>query len=425
MTEPRTLVERELERVQPPTVTLEGFHRRRARKHRNERITAGGVALAIAAAGIVFAVGALRTTGSSMPATGGTGSIVFLDHGTLMLKPVGGDPAQPLVRAGATLQGPGGTTRAGRGVRPAFAWSPDGTRVAFAWGDLVEQDGSSRWDMVYAASIPDGKAEFVNSCGAGTPGGVCTEIAWSPDGDELAWTLGDGSLWVTQVGAQGGSNVAARVTDFAWSPDGDELAIVQSPGDVGVVAMTSMSEFPTEPVAEVSGSPSALAWSPDGATLLVSTNADSSEGSDVIIAIDRRTGRQTTIVDGGRDRFLADASWSPDGTLISWAAFLGRPSFGGPGAPFEAEIWVANADGSDAHRIYATGCCVAGMAEHAFTGPTFSSDGESLAFSVIGDREDLPDDTGVLVVNLDGSDVRHVSESGILPTWQPGPREEG
>ena len=84
---------------------------------------------------------------------------------------------------------------------------------------------------------------------------------------------------------------------------------------------------------------------------------------------------------------------------------------------------MANADGSGAHRIYATGCCAAAMTEHAFTGPTFSPDGTSIAFSVIGDREDLPNDTGVLVVNLDGTDVRQVSESGISPTWQPLPQE--
>ena len=425
MTDPRTLVERELVRVKPPTLTLDGFHRRRDRKRRNERIAAAGMALAIVAAGLAFAASMLRTTDTTMPADTRSGSILFLDHGNLMLKPAGDGPVQPLVRAGATLEGPGGATRAGRGVQPVFAWSPDGTQVAFAWGDLADQEGStSRWDMVFSAGIPDGTAEFVNSCGAGSPGGVCTEIAWSPDGDEIAWTLADGSLWVTRVGSQGGSNVAAPVTGFAWSPDGDELAIVQPPGEVRVVAMTSPTEFPTELVAEVAGSPNGpLVWSPDGTTLLVTNKGDSSAESDDITAIDRQTGRETTIVDGGRDRFLADASWSPDGALITWSAFPGRQSFGGPGPPFEAEIWVANADGSGAHRIYTTGCCVAGMTEHAFTGPTFSPDGTSIAFSVIGDREDLPNDTGVLVVNLDGTDVRQVSESGISPTWQPLPQE--
>jgi Tol biopolymer transport system component len=424
MTDPRTLIERELERVEPTTVTLDGFHRRRARKHRNGRIAAGGVAIAIAAAGIAFAIGALRATDTSMPADAHGGSIVFLDHGNLLLKPAGDGPVRPLVRAGATLQGPGGTTFAGRGVQPVFAWSPDGTRVAFAWGDLTEHEGStSRWDMVFAADVLEGKTEFVNSCG-GSPRGVCTEIEWSPEGDEIAWTLADGTLWVTRVGSQSGSNVAARVRDFAWSPDGHELAIVRSHGEVRVVEVTSPSAFPSEPVAQVSGSPGPLAWSPDGTTLLVTDSADSSEGSDVIIAIDRRTGRETTIVDGGRDRFLAaEASWSPDGTLITWAAFPGRRSFGGPGSPFAAEIWVANADGSNAHRIYVTGCCVAGMTEHAFTGPAFSPDGTSIAFSVIGDREDLPNDTGVVVVNIDGTNVRQVSPTGIFPAWQPLPEE--
>jgi hypothetical protein len=92
MTDVRTLVERELVRVKPPTLTLDGFHRRRDRKRRNERIAAAGMALAIVAAGLAFAASMLRTTDTTMPADTGSGSIVFLDHGNLMLKPAGDGP---------------------------------------------------------------------------------------------------------------------------------------------------------------------------------------------------------------------------------------------------------------------------------------------------------------------------------------------
>ena len=48
----RSLVEREMQRVELQPFTLEGFHRSRERKHRNKRIRAGVVALLVTVLGI-------------------------------------------------------------------------------------------------------------------------------------------------------------------------------------------------------------------------------------------------------------------------------------------------------------------------------------------------------------------------------------
>ncbi len=428
MNDPGTIVRRGLERTAPRELSLEGLYRRRDRHRRTQRITAGIVATGIALGGLAFAASVLRTTETNIPVTPTPdGAIVFLDGGRLMVTSDAGGGARPLLDPGTlrAVDGPGSCPPPRCDALPVFTWSPDGTQVLFARNDLSAPLGSEdhRWDALYEASATGTEIRFVTSCGAGSPGGMCTDVAISPDGGTIAFTTEDGILWSTSVGSQGGSNVADSVVDFAWAPNSDELTFVGSSGEVRLASVTDVSGSRSEYVASVPGQPGSLAWSPDGASLLVTSAGTSSVRSDVIIRIDRRSGKQTTIARGHRERFLSDASWSPDGTLIAWAAFPGKRFFGGPGAPFETEIWVANADGSNAHRVYATGCCVAGKTEHAFTGPAFSPDGRSLAFSVIGDREDLPNDTGIYVVNVDGSGLRQVSPTGILPAWQPLPKK--
>ncbi|HYH27213.1 MAG TPA: hypothetical protein VEA19_00380, partial [Actinomycetota bacterium] len=61
MASDRSMLERQMERVQVPPFTLEGFHRRRQRKQRNRRVGTAFVGLAVA----VLAIGGLLRTFSS------------------------------------------------------------------------------------------------------------------------------------------------------------------------------------------------------------------------------------------------------------------------------------------------------------------------------------------------------------------------
>ena len=69
MTDPRTILERELREVEVPPFTLETFHARRDRKRRNDRVAAGVVGCAITLLVAVFAVRALSGDVSRMPGT--------------------------------------------------------------------------------------------------------------------------------------------------------------------------------------------------------------------------------------------------------------------------------------------------------------------------------------------------------------------
>ena len=102
MSETRSLVERAMERVELRPFTLEGFHDRRERKRRNQRIAAGVVAIAIFVAAIwIVTTGGPFDRSQAPAATGGTVPTEPTDPphptgaGLLGLPPEGAAPSVP------------------------------------------------------------------------------------------------------------------------------------------------------------------------------------------------------------------------------------------------------------------------------------------------------------------------------------------
>jgi WD40 repeat protein len=153
------------------------------------------------------------------------------------------------------------------------AWSPDGTRIAFACKTrdhdfavfVCAADGS---DRVRVSDPGDGPtASFAPS--------------WSPDGKQLAYfRLAPGNKFEVRVAAADGSaddTVRAGAVAPAWSPDGKQIAFVR----------------------KEAGKPAALcAMSPDG------------------------SGVRELVADVGRVEFCFPA-WSPDGKLVAYSAETG------------------------------------------------------------------------------------------------------
>jgi Tol biopolymer transport system component len=181
------------------------------------------------------------------------------------------------------------------------AWSPDGDEIAFTrtpYGPNFEEQPSQVW------IVP-------------SSGGAAVQVAkrggrpsWSPDGKSLSFNS-DG---VVAVAAADGSGLV-KVTlapvrtgsDVTWSPDGSKLAAIAPNGDVFTISpsgsgRTVVLRRPT------TGGPAAVQWSPDGSRLAVADGG--------IYVIELTTGRGMTL-DPRRE--ATRPRWSPDGRQIAYS----------------------------------------------------------------------------------------------------------
>ena len=244
------------------------------------------------------------------------------------------------------------------------SWSPDGKRVAF----ISNRDGN---DELYLMDA-DGKHQqrltrTVDDEGAPD---------WSPDGQHLVFTrrcntlencTSQQDLYVID---QDGNNLR-RLTDTfdneflpAWSPDGQQIAYVL--GNTQGSSIYSMNTNGTERkllVGDAQINASMPAWSPDGAR-------------------------------------LAYVVWNPPGSGSSSAV------------AYQSELYVANADGSQAQRLT--------NEQAQISQPTWSPDGGSLAFSL---RRRDPTGEHIFTLPVESasglSPLTEGSQNDTRPSWGP------
>ena len=180
-------------------------------------------------------------------------------------------------------------TSHGKKSSTAPAWSPDGTKLAFA---------SDREDkrQIYVIDPRGGEARKITSVEEGVG-----SFAWSPDGTAFAFTATDpktdadkerektlgefdvygegyrmSHLWVFDIAAGKARRLtsgAFTVGQFAWSPDGREIAFdhrvnpanaSSETADISIVAAAggAVRDLVTQP-----GADTGPVWSPDGKTI--------------------------------------------------------------------------------------------------------------------------------------------------------------
>jgi hypothetical protein len=108
------------------------------------------------------------------------------------------------------------------------AWSPDGTRIAFA---------SNRSGRSYGVHVMHVDGSKVQEISQGDNGVGYVYPAWSPDGRKIAYTDRDqGALGVFVCDRDGGNlrqltRLGGHNSQCAWSPDGNRLAFLHFEGD--------------------------------------------------------------------------------------------------------------------------------------------------------------------------------------------------
>jgi Tol biopolymer transport system component len=320
MSDLRSIVDRELERVELRPFTLESFHRRRERKRRNERITAGIVGIAIGAA--ILLAGISITRAEHSPATP---SPTALRHN--------GDIA---VETGRGVQAIDPSTGRSRVVLKdpsvqAADWSPDGTELAYIVkrpsGSLAlriwnERTGGS--ERIYSCSLP---------CGS-----FFAAVDWAPDGSRLAFQFGSGRLYV--IGVDGSHLMklsdAAAARDPSWSPVGDQIAFST---DQGIFVVGADGSRPTYLTAGAYP-----AWSPDGTTIAFVRHLSESTANPAapfvaqiwVIRPDGSGINKVFELPGCCNRGGIGPAWSPDGRKLAFVFAHGFP-----------RLYVMDADGSD------------------------------------------------------------------------------
>jgi dipeptidyl aminopeptidase/acylaminoacyl peptidase len=230
--------------------------------------------------------------------------------------PVAGGPLVPVSRAFA---GPDGGT-----ADRYPSWSPDGRLVLSGDPDGNAYTGDDAGpDLIVTDADGRTRTNLTR-----TPDVFELEPAWSPDGTQIAFSVGGPfgpgeSLWVMNADGTGSRRLGAG-SQPAWSPDGRRLAFSRD-GDI---------------------------------------HTTTRGGGDV---------RQVTS-DPGVEGF---PTWAPDGRHIAWSTK--EPV---EGAPDREDVWMARVDGRQRQRLVAT--------PRPESAPAFSPDGTQLAFSRQGPDECCP-----------------------------------
>lgn len=146
----------------------------------------------------------------------------------------------------------------------------------------------------------------------------------------------------------------------SWGPDGRQLACLAPKGIriVDVATRSVVREFPRQ------GIVSQLVWSPDGQRFAGTANGLGPFWN--IGCLNPKTGTIRAVSE--TERYNCTPDWMPDSRGIVYARGII------PQQPGHAELWVANADGTERWRVYAE-------AGHHLYGACASPDGRHLLFT--------------------------------------------
>ena len=193
----------------------------------------------------------------------------------------------------------------GRGRSSDRSWSPDGSKIA------IRHEGD-----VWIANVEGGKPVQLTKTPEveGWPG-------WSPDGKIVQYIIPTGGKGILHlIPASGGKEIMRleAFDDIAWSPDGKEIAVAFKNNQLSVISIVSgktrrIADLKDMGLTEVYD----LCWSPDGRNLACVGYHTEKEQSGPIFIIPVDGGKATEIATDDQG-WKWSLYWSPDSKWISY-----------------------------------------------------------------------------------------------------------
>jgi len=118
-------------------------------------------------------------------------------------------------------------------LREEFAWSPDGTKIAYKLIEYIDpEEGTTGWTIMMAKV--NTKGQLIEKDILITPrykGGY--SITWSPDSKKIAFVTEIG-LYISDISTkQTRLIIKGHFHDLAWMPDGNHISYIRFPVDIG------------------------------------------------------------------------------------------------------------------------------------------------------------------------------------------------
>jgi dipeptidyl aminopeptidase/acylaminoacyl peptidase len=236
-----------------------------------------------------------------------------------------------------------------------LAWSPDGKEIAFASSRdgnreiyVMQADGSNLRRLTWDAAWD-------------------AYPAWAPDGKRIVFvSYRDGNANLYVMNADGShqealtKDAAAEITP-AWSPDGKRIVFVSYRDGNAILYVMNADGSHQEALTKDAAPEITPAWSPDGTKVAFTSNRDGDY--DIYLVNSDGSSLRCLIDDSAADFYPA---WSPDGRKI---------------------IFVSNRDGDyEIYSMQSEGTGLAKLTDNAFSDdwPSWSPDGKHIAF--VSDR---------------------------------------